>query len=262
MLFKSCPGLVKAAGTQDGLAEGQFKALVSVFNNVDSYGDVVMPGAFKDDLERWSESGDVIPIYWSHQMSDPDFNIGGVIPTDAEETKDGLLVVGQLDLEDPLPGSKAPQVYRLLKGRRVTQFSFAYDILEAGWGKRKSPDSDEEREVYELRKLKLHEVGPTPVGANQDTELLAVKSAGEHARRLMHEIKAGRVISSKNEDILREAAASLKTASGHITDVLSQLDAGEDKDGKAKSDGPENAQSPIRLDPAKSAALLEIITAG
>lgn len=39
------------AGPDSGLAEGEFLAYASVFGNKDSYGDVVMPGAFRG---RWS----------------------------------------------------------------------------------------------------------------------------------------------------------------------------------------------------------------
>ncbi|MFD6180064.1 HK97 family phage prohead protease [Streptomyces goshikiensis] len=183
MLTKDAPARVKAAGEEDGLGAGEFTALVSVFGNEDSVGDVVMPGAFTDDLARWKQSGDPIPVIWSHDWGDPFSHIGHV--TDARESAGGLLVTGQLDLANP----KAEQVFRLLKGRRVTQFSFAYDILDGGWGERDGG------EVYELRKLKVHEVGPCLVGANQQTELLSAKSS----------TKAGRVLSQKNFEALTAA---------------------------------------------------------
>lgn len=239
MLMKSCPARVKAAGPDDGLEEGQFRALVSVFGNKDSYGDVIVPGAFKDTLAEWAASGDPIPVYYSHRMDDPDFNIGHVI--EAEETDEGLEVLAQLDVADPVPGSKALQVHRLLKGRRVTQFSFAYDVEEGGWATRKNAAGDDE-EYFELRKLKVYEVGPTPIGANQETELLAVKSAAEGLAR---EVKAGRVLSSKNESALREARDA-------IDSVLSSLGeedgkaapAADQHDGKAKADEPANDEEP------------------
>ncbi|MFV8127535.1 HK97 family phage prohead protease [Streptomyces syringium] len=198
MLTKDAPARVKAVGEGDGLGAGEFTALVSVFGNEDSAGDVVMPGAFADDLARWKNSGDPIPVIWSHDWGDPFSHIGSV--TEAKETPAGLLVTGQLDLANP----KAEQVFRLLKGRRVTQFSFAYDILDGGWGER------EGGEVYELRKLKVHEVGPCLVGANQETELLAAKAA-----RVASGAKAGRVLSQKNF----EALTAAYTAIGEVLDT-------------------------------------------
>lgn len=225
---------VKAAGEADGLAEGQFDAVVSVFGNEDSVGDVVMPGAFKEDIERWESKGDPLPVIWSHDWADPFSHIGYVMK--AEETAEGLRVRGQLDLDNP----KAVQVYRLLKGRRVTQFSFAFDVEDAGWGKR------DDREVYELRKLKTYEVGPTLIGANQETELLAVKAA-----RYAVDAKAGRNLPragleriAKAHEALGEVLAENKTSDTPVsekTDEPSQVEVrvkvDEEPDG-AKSDAP------------------------
>lgn len=163
MKTKTFPGRVKAAG-EPGTDEGVFEAIVSVFGNVDSYGDKVMPGAFADTLAEWKASGDPIPVLWSHMSHDPDYHIGEVL--EAEERDEGLWVKARIDLDEP----KSRKVYKLLKGRRVTQFSFAYDVLDGAMAK-----SDGEH-VYELRKLKLYEVGPCLIGVNQQTELLAVKA--------------------------------------------------------------------------------------
>jgi len=191
---------VKAAGVADGLAEGQFVALVSVFNNEDSYGDVVRPGAFTQTLQEWATKGDDIPVIWAHQWSDPFSHIGRVLK--ATETLQGLEVTGQIDdLEGDDPNPTAKQVYRLLKGRRVTQFSFAYDVGEGGW------ITDDEHPwggYYELRRLDLHEVGPCLLGVNRETELLAAKAAG-----LAAGAKAGRVLSQKNFDTLTAAYESI-----------------------------------------------------
>ena len=194
MHTKEFRAAVKAAGEADGLTDGQFTAIVSVFGNVDSMGDVVKAGAFNDDLARWEKSGDPIPVVWSHDWANPFSHIGYAIK--AEETAAGLQVTGQLDLDNPT----AMQVYRLLKGRRVTQFSFAYDVEDAGW------ETVDGQEVYALRRLKLHEVGPCLVGVNQETELLAAKAAD-----MARGAKAGRVLSQKNYDRLVEARDALES---------------------------------------------------
>jgi HK97 family phage prohead protease len=189
MDVKTAAASIKSVDNETGV----FEALVSVFGNKDSYGDVVMPGAFTKTLEDWSTKGDPIPVYWSHRMDDPDYNIGHVI--EASESEDGLLVKAQLDLG----GGKADQVHRLLKGRRVTQFSFAYDTI------RDKKNGD----VNELHELKLYEVGPTPIGANQETELLAVKAAAEAAVGIAQSMKAGRVLAAKHIDSLRSAQEAI-----------------------------------------------------
>jgi len=242
-MFKNATVQVKAAGPDDGLQDGQFKALVSVFNNVDSVGDKVLPGAFAKTLAEWDASGNPIPVYWSHRMDDPDMNIGYVI--EAAETSDGLEVLGQLDVEDDA-SPKAKQAYRLMKGRRVTQWSFAYDVIDGG------PAEADGQEFNELRELKLYEVSTTPIGANDQTELLAVKRSGQDDVLA----KVGRTISAKNEATLRDAASSLDSAAKAIKSVLAALDSGSGDDGDkaaepssasdtgpAKDEEPEGAKS-------------------
>lgn len=209
------------AGPDDGLDEGIFTAYASVFGNVDSYGDVVVKGAFAADLARWKDSGAPIPLLFGHQMSDPDFNLGHV--AEAVEDDHGLLVTGVLDLENP----KAAQVYRMLKGRRVNQMSFAYDVEDSARAK------VDGRDVNELRRLKIYEVSIVTIGANQETEILAVKAA---AGALMS--KAGRVLSAKNEAALKAAHQQLVGAADEISNVLAAV-GGESNDQEKASGTPE-----------------------
>jgi phage head maturation protease len=175
MKHKSVPAQLAPAGDTD---EGTFEAIVSVFNNKDLGGDIVMPGAFAKSLTVWSEAGDPIPIYWSHRMDSPEMNIGAVeeakelfggdpgIPDWANEhvkANGGLYVKGRLD-----DFGMGKQVQHLMKTRRVKQFSFSYDVVR----ETKSKDNG----ATELHELWLHEVGPTPLGMNPLTELIAAKS--------------------------------------------------------------------------------------
>lgn len=166
MLTKTIAVEVKAIGDDDS---GEFEAYVSIFGNVDSYGDVVVKGAFADDLERWGPDGSGIPIYWRHRMDDPFMNLGASLASKEDER--GLWTRGKLDLGN----AHAAQTYTLLREGRVRQMSFAYDILEAGWVEK--TEDGVTVSFYELRKLKIHEISIVPVGANQETEILAVKSA-------------------------------------------------------------------------------------
>lgn len=222
MFTKSIRTTVKALDpTAEGEGDGTFEAIVAVFNNIDSYGDRILPGAFTETLAEWEASdGLSIPVYYSHRMDDPQFNIGHVI--EAKETEKGLWVKAQLDFENPT----AKQVWRLLKGGRLAQFSFAYDVEAYQVVK----GADDAESVWELQKLKLYEVGPTPIGANQETELLGVKHAAHVADRLAAGLKAGRVLSAKNEGDIRAAHEALGK-------VLSTLD-NEDDGSKASGHQP------------------------
>jgi len=147
------------------------------------------------------------------------------------EDDHGWWVKGAFDLESP----KGPQVYRLVKGRRLNQLSFAYDTLDEG-----SITLDGGRKANELRKLDVFEFSFVPVGANQDTSIVAVKSAIE---ALTDGVKAGRVLSAKNEETLRGAISALDGTVSDLKNVLSQLETGNDQ-GKASGQVVTNDEEP------------------
>lgn len=152
---------VKAVA-QDG--QGIVDAIVSVFGNVDLVGDRVVKGAFAKSIETWRESGKQIPVIFSHQWDNLDSHVGAVDPKDGLEEKDeGLWTRQVYDLDDPA-GLKT---FRLIKSGRLTEFSFAYDVVR----EKKADDG-----ANELLEVNLIEVGPTLKGANPDTFVLAVKS--------------------------------------------------------------------------------------
>lgn len=229
MLTKSVPVTNIKAGEADGLEPGQFEALVSVVGNKDSYGDVVMSGAFDDSLAEWKASGNPIPVIWSHGYGDLTNHIGYLLDA-AQKTidgKTGLWVKGQLDVSNDPEDAQARKAAKLLRGKRVTQFSFSYDVVDGAMSK-----SEELGDYFALNKVKLYEVGPTLIGANQETELLNAKAI----QALAVEVKAGRVLSAKNEGALRSAHESIGA-------VLAALDSTND-DGKAKADEPAKDEEP------------------
>lgn len=229
---------------RDGLAEGQFIGYASVFGNIDSYGEVVAKGAFETTLKEWSESGQVIPVLWGHNMMDPDYNVGSVLS--AEEDERGLKVHVQLDMDSP----KGAQVYRLLKGGRVGQMSFAFDVVQS----HNVAAAEGVDEHVSLDEVKLYEVSVVPIGANQETEILAVKSAAEAMSA-----KVGRVLSAKNEAAIRETIAQLRESAKALEAVLpSEGDDTKDQDqtsGKEPSPGSSSKATPDQTTPSPSVSL-------
>lgn len=224
-MFKTMPARVKAAETDDG-GEGIVEALVATYD-VDSIGDRIMPGAFAKSLDEWAASDQRIPFIWSHMHDDIDAYLGEVL--EAKETDDGLWVQAQLDLED----AKTAKAYRLLKGGRVRNYSFAYEVI----------DSNEKDGITELTELKLFEVGPTLIGMNQQTRTLVVKR--DDARRIA--LKVGRVLSQTNEESLREAHEA-------IGRVLAQLDSQpepDDEDDGADDESSKEGRSAQPEEPTK-----------
>lgn len=192
MKYKNAPTSTKNFDSETGI----FEAYISVFDVKDSYGDIVRKGAFAKTLADWDAKRGVIPVLWSHRTDDPDMNIGHVL--EAKETTRGLWVKAQLDMESP----KANTVYRLMKGGRVREFSFAYEVTEGS--KQVTPEGDD---YYEIRQVNLFEVGPTPVGANPATELIDLKS---YAEEVAHRVKAGRALSQANTNLIHSAIESVE----------------------------------------------------
>lgn len=229
---------IKAASEDDPVIseEGVFTGYASVFGNIDSYGEVVVKGAFKSSLE---ERELPFSVYWSHQMADPMMNIGKTL--EIREDDHGLFVKGQLDLDSPM----GAQVYRLIKDGRVNQMSFAFDVEDY-----KFAETEEDGEFVELHKLKLHEVSIVEVGANQATELLDVKSRVAH-------IKAGRKVSAANKDKLAQAMSL-------IEEVLADSDTSDEDDdtSPAEDEEPKAGGKSRTYDPDAALAQLIITTEG
>lgn len=222
------------AGPDDGLAEGEFIVYPSTFTRTpDSYGDVIAPGAFLDAIAELSASGNEMPALFGHRMDDPDFFVGGALGADMSEDDHGWRVKGKFDLSSP----KGPTVYNLVKGRRLTQLSFAYDVIDEG-----QVELEDGTKANELRKLKVYEFSFVPVGANQDTSIVAIKS---NAAALADGAKSGRTLSAKNEGEIRSAVDLL-------TGVLASLASTDEQNGKATDGPPAKTETAEELPGAKS----------
>ena len=219
MKIKNSPVRVKA-GPEDGLKEGEFLVYPSTFTREpDAYGDVIAKGAFLETIQAWKDSGNVLPGLYGHRLDDPDFYVAGA--AEMGEDDHGWWVKGEFDLESP----KGNQVYRLVKGRRLSQLSFAYDTLDEG-----QVVLDDGAKANELRKVHVHEFSFVPVGANRETSVVAVKATTES---LVEDAKAGRVLAAKHIN-------SLRAAQDAIGAVIAAAEATEDQDAKASGTGPAN----------------------
>ena len=204
MLFKDFNVEVKETDEKDG---GYIVAYASTFDRIpDSYGDVVAKGAFVKSLEKWRDADKPIPLLFGHRTDDPEMNIGAVV--EAKEDEHGLLVKAVFDADS----EKAQYCRKLVKEGRLYKLSFAYEVLDAA-----PVELDNGVKAMELRELDIFEVSLVPIPANQNAQVVEVKDAGEPR------IKAGRVLSSKNQDDLEKAV-------GLINGVLSQLQSTESND--------------------------------
>ena len=110
------------------------------------------------------------------------------------------------------------------------------------------------QDVYQIRDMKLYEVSVVTVGANQETEILSVKQLPTVADRLLADVKAGRVLSAKNESELRGAHEALGR-------VLSVLDSTPSKSDQSASEPDPSRQShddsPVKSAPTIAPAEVE-----
>lgn len=139
---------------------GEFEGYGSVFGVEDSYGDVVVRGAFAASLERWKEKGRLPAMLWQHNMSEP---IG--IYTEMREDETGLYVKGRLLIDaDPL----AKRAHGHMKAGSLTGLSIGY-ILD-------DYEYDKEKGIWILKAIDLWEVSPVTFPANDEARISDVKS--------------------------------------------------------------------------------------
>ena len=194
----------------------------------DSYGDVIAPGAFTDTIKARKESGHPFPLCWNHDL---DQIIGSVDPENIVDTDKGPLMTASF-FDTPLAQEKRA----IVKSGVVYQFSFAYDVLEAG-----PVELESGVKANELRKLDLFEVSIVPIPANQNAVMTEIKSEEP-------EVKAGRRNSAKDEDAIRQA----------ITLLQGVLDADNPEDGEDEAKANAAAEEPEQSNPKKE-GLLEYI---
>jgi HK97 family phage prohead protease len=165
--------------------DGTFEGYGSIFGNVDSYGEVVEPGAFGKSLARHAKAKTSPLMLWQHN---PDYPIG--VWESLEEDSKGLFGRGRL-----LKGvQKADEAHIIMKNGAIRGLSIGYRELRA------QPEGNNRK----LLELDLMEISPVTFPANDKARITAVKSERmeEFARRL----RDGEPMPVKEfEDILREA---------------------------------------------------------
>ncbi len=172
MKRKSQPVKIKTEGGE--LALGQFIVYPSTFTRTpDSYGDVVAKGAFAKGIAKRKAEGHQLPGLFAHRMDDLNAYVAHAI--DEGEDDHGWWVKGEFDLDDPA----AAKVYKLVKGGRIRELSFAYDVLDAA-----SVTLADGTKANELRDLDVFEFSFVPVGANRDTSVVAVKGRDDGRAKL------------------------------------------------------------------------------
>jgi len=154
--------------------KGKVSAVFSVFNEIDSDGDVVLPQSIKSG---YGENG--VAMVWGHDWKDV-IGRGEIVEEDGRAVFKGQFIM------DTQRGRDAYETVKAMGD--IQQWSFGYEVLDSENGMF-TKDGKEEVEVRYLKSLKVWEVSPVLVGANQNTHTLAVKEKNTEGLKFTDEIE-------------------------------------------------------------------------
>ncbi len=176
-----------------------FEGYGAVFGNIDSYGDIIMKGAFAESLETIKPK-----LCYQHWMS----NVIGVID-EAKEDDRGLFIKCRI----PKAHTVGSDVATLIKCGGLDEMSIGYSEIDVSAGKFEGKD------VHFLEKLKLYEISVVSHAANKEAVITGFKS--------MESAESIRDV----EVSLREMGLSAKQAKTIISKVkeISERDVTEEK---------------------------------
>jgi len=177
--------------------QGTFEGLASVYNNIDSVNDVVVPGAFTKTIKK---NKNKVVLLWQHDPKQP---IGTV---NLQDSKEGLMVKGKINLET----EKGKEAYALMKQGAINKMSIGYDTII----------DEYKNNTRLLKELDLWEVSLVTFAANPLAEVTSVKSDEEIEFKTeiveteplyidgkgykTHEVKKGKKLSKINADKIRQ----------------------------------------------------------
>lgn len=185
--YKTCPFEVKIDE-----AKNEFEGYASVFLNVDSYADEMQPGAFKNTLRQDAQR---VKVLYQHSIFHP---IGK--PLVMEEDSKGLYVRAKV-AETTL----GKDTIILMKDGVIDELSIGYTTIRDEWDK-----ANNKRKLHEV---KLWEFSPVTFGANELAKITDAKNVPIIAPLLQQldlQLKAGKVLSEKNRNLVVQAIDALK----------------------------------------------------
>ena len=144
---------------KDIQGDGTIAGYGSVFGVVDTYGDVIEPGAFTGSLADSRQKGRMPALLWQHNSAAP---VGTW--TDMHEDSSGLYVRGRLALET----SAGHDAYVLVKSGALSGLSIGFSTKKARL--------DEKTGIRTILDVKLWEVSLVTFPANDDARVESVRA--------------------------------------------------------------------------------------
>ncbi|MGL9717327.1 MAG: HK97 family phage prohead protease [Wolbachia sp.] len=159
---------------------GVFSGYASVFNIVDTQNDLILPGAFKENLDK-----DKIKLLWQHNSGEP---IGNII--DICENDVGLYITAHLLLGI----RKAEEAYLMLKTGVINGLSIGYIPIKY--------DIDHESGARVLRQVELWEVSLVTFPANLAAQVISVKNQYNEQEMLAKAIEKANAVLTNSSIVL------------------------------------------------------------
>lgn len=157
-----CPLEVKALDEA-----GAFSGYASVFGNVDSYHDVIAPGAFASTLVKSASTGRMPALLWQHDSAEPI----GVITALSEDAR-GLYMEAKLALSV----TRGREAYELLKIGALNGLSIGFSTVRDEW--------DDKKRIRRLLEADLWEVSMVTFPANDAARIENVKEQPATVREM------------------------------------------------------------------------------
>ena len=161
-------GLIEVKFASGTAKEGTFSGYGAVFGNVDSHGDVIQKGAFKNSLREWETRGKLPKMLLQHGgFFGP---VDDMLPigrwTSMEENSKGLKVEGELFA---INTDRGALIYEGLKSGELDGLSIGYRAKKYTMG---TKPQDPTRTIEEVD---LHEVSIVTWGSNDKALISQVK---------------------------------------------------------------------------------------
>lgn len=153
---------IKAAGGEG--VELHIKAYGLAFGNIDSWGDIILPGACDKFLA--SDEADRMALCWQHDRATV---IGRI-------TEKGVDDYGMWIEADILPTTAGKDAAILIKSGAVKEFSIGYRATKYHYEKREGYDYD----IRILEEIEVLEVSPVTIAANKKAIIVSAKADPNH----------------------------------------------------------------------------------
>lgn len=160
--------------TEDGVFEGTAS---DYLRKKDSYGDIIVEGAYTETLKRGGRNGNGIAMLWQHNSNQPIGVYEKIVEVDKKLQVTGKLALGV---------QQADEAYILAKMGAIKGLSIGWDLARDKEGNilEDAVEIDHKKNIRYLKKIELWEISLVTFPANTRATITNVKAAIEQAKNI------------------------------------------------------------------------------